>query len=298
MSIVKRKRKPITGDTFFDACILFILFVVCAITLYPVIYTLSVSISSIAAVERKEVWLWPVGFNIASYKLIAKHPNILTSYANTLLYASVGPAYSMVLTVCAAYALSRRWMYGRDVFMLLFAFTMWFGGGLVPYYLLLRDLGLYDKRLAMIIPSAVSVWNIIVMRTAMQQIPDSIEESAKLDGANDIVVMVRIMLPMSVPVLATITLFYIVGKYNEWFMPMILLPQKSMHPMPNVIRELLISYSDQTLNRDFFMGDELTPNPVSFRSAVVFITMIPLMVLYPFIQRYFIKGIMIGAIKG
>lgn len=293
-----KKRSKLHGYTMMDYMIILLLLPIFIITLYPVIYTVSVSISSTLAVEKQEVWLWPIGFNLGSYMAVFKQPEILSSFGNSFFYTICTTAYSMFLTICCAYALSRNWLYGRNVLAMFFAFTMWFGGGLIPYYLLLRNLKLLDTRWVLIIPAALNVWNMIIMRTSMQQIPESVEESAKIDGANDLTILAKIMIPMNIPVIATVTLFYIVGNWNSWFYPLIFLSRRELLPMPVIVRELLIAFTDQTLNRDNFMGDSNTVNPVSFRSAVVVLTMLPLLAVYPFIQRYFIKGIMIGSVKG
>lgn len=287
------------GDLLFDSVVVFLMVMLCIITLYPVIYVFSISISSLSAIEHKDVWLWPIGFNLSAYKLLLRNEDIPISFINSVIYTFVGTAYSMLLTVCGAYALSRKWLKGRNFFMLLIAFVMLFDGGLIPTYLLVRDLGLLNKRLVMILPAAVSVWNLIVMRTSMQEIPDSIEESAKIDGANDLTILFKIMIPMVIPVIATIALFYGVAKWNAWFNAMIYLSNRKMFPLQLISRSILTSMTDQALNRsNNLSGDDFAITPLSFRSALMVVTIIPLLLVYPFIQRFFIKGIMIGSIKG
>lgn len=287
------------GDLLFDSVVVFLMVMLCVITLYPVIYVFSISISSLSAIEHKDVWLWPIGFNLSAYKLLLRNEYIPISFMNSVFYTFVGTAYSMLLTVCGAYALSRKWLKGRNFFMLLIAFVMLFDGGLIPTYLLIRDLGLLNKRLVMILPAAVSVWNLIIMRTSMQEIPDSIEESAKIDGANDLTILFKIIIPMVIPVIATIALFYCVGKWNAWFNAMIYLSNRKLFPLQLVSRSILTSMTDQALNRsNNLSGDDFAITPLSFRSALMVVTIIPLLLVYPFIQRFFIKGIMIGSIKG
>jgi len=297
-----------TEDIVVDIVVYIVMIGVLIATLYPVIYQIALSFSSANAVARNQVWLWPVGFNFDNYKLVLKHEYIPKSFMNSVFYTVVGTAYSMFLTILGAYALSRKKYFGRDFFMFLIAFTMLFGGGLIPTFLLVKGLGLYGSRWALIIPAAVSQYNLIVMRTSMQQIPDSIEESAKIDGANDFIILFKIMLPMSVPVLVTISLFYAVGKWNDFFGGLVYLKDKTKYPLQLVARELLIAMTDQTLNRATIAGAgssntaelEALRNitPASFRAAVVIVVIFPLLIVYPFLQKYFIKGVMIGAIKG
>ncbi len=205
----------------------------------------------------------------------------------------------MILTILGAYALSRKNYFGRDFIMFLIAFTMMFGGGMIPSYMLIKNLGLLNTRLALIIPFAVSQYNLIVMRTYMQQIPSAIEESAKLDGANDFVILFRIFVPMSKPVIATITLFYAAGQWNDFFSGLIYLDDKNKFPLQLVIRDLLITQNDATLNQGLAAQQGMPSlTPGGFRAAIVVVTVLPLLVVYPFIQKYFVKGVMLGSIKG
>ena len=292
---------PIVGhsrsDRLFDATIYALVAFVVVVTLYPVIYVLSLSFSSARFVERGMVWFWPRGFTLSAYELIYRHEYILGSYVNTLIYVTAGTVYSMVLTICGAYSLSRKRLPGRDFFMLIVAFTMLFNGGLIPTYILVRSLGIVNTRLVMIIPMAVGVWNLVILRTAMMQMPDSIEESAKMDGANDYQILFRIILPMTTASVFTIGLFYVVAKWNDFFRALIYLNDKDLYPLQLIVRELVIAMSDLLIGQEMTAGaDDFTP--MSFRAAVIVITMLPLLVFYPFVQRYFVKGVMIGAIKG
>ncbi|NLZ70321.1 MAG: carbohydrate ABC transporter permease [Clostridiaceae bacterium] len=289
------KRFTVT-DIIIALCLLF----VAAATLYPVIYMVSVSISDARYVERSEVWLWPRGINFNAYLVVARHEMLLRAYGNSFFYLFVRTTYQVIMTVLLAYPLSRSWCAGRKTITFFAAFTMWFSGGLIPYFLVLFSLGLFNNYAAILIPSAVSVWNMIILRTGFSQLPDSIEESAKIDGANDATIMIRLFVPMSKPVLATVTLFYAVANWNSWFWPSILLRNHRLWPMTLVVRNLLIELTDPTFNREIMGGGVggTVPNPVSFRAAIVVMTMLPMLILYPFIQRYFVKGITIGSIKG
>ena len=281
-------------------CIIFVfLTALVVVTIWPLLYVVSVSISTPQAVNAGKVYLYPVGFTTAAYKLVFTHEYIPTAYLNTLLYTLGGTAYSLFITICGAYAISRKWLAGRSFIMLMFAFVMLFNGGLIPTYLLISRLGLINNRLVMILPSATNLWNMIIMRTVMQEIPDNIEESAKIDGANDLVILSRIYVPMSKAVIATIGLFYGVANWNGWFAAFIYLRKKALWPVQLILREMLLQFTDQTLNRNTILsGDDFLITALGFRCATIVVVMVPLLCVYPFIQRYFIKGVMIGAIKG
>jgi len=269
------------------------------ITLYPIVYVFSVSISAPSAVESQKVWLWPVGFSLGSYELMALHPYLGRSYLNTVIYTVSGAAYSMILTTFGAFALSRRNLIGKNLMMFLIFFTMIFSGGMIPTYLVVVALGLYNSYAAMIFPCAISAYYLILMRTFMQQVPYSMEESAKIDGANDFTVLFRIYLPMSIPVLATIGLFYAVDRWNDWFSAMLYLSSTSLYPVQLVIRNLLITMTDNLVNQKVSQGSGVsTFTPTGFKCAVIVVTIVPIIAVYPFLQKYFVKGVMIGAIKG
>ena len=291
------KRGPV--DLVFDGLIYLFMLLFFIIVAYPILYVLALSFSSREAVLNNEVYIIPVGFNFDNYKLVLKHEFLPKAFLNSVFYTVFGTLYSMILTILGAYALSRKNYFGRDFIMFLIAFTMMFGGGMIPSYMLIKNLGLLNTRLALIIPFAVSQYNLIVMRTYMQQIPSAIEESAKLDGANDFVILFRIFVPMSKPVIATITLFYAAGQWNDFFSGLIYLDDKNKFPLQLVIRDLLITQNDATLNQGLAAQQGMPSlTPGGFRAAIVVVTVLPLLVVYPFIQKYFVKGVMLGSIKG
>ncbi len=291
------KRGPF--DIVFDGLIYLFMLLFFIIVAYPILYVLALSFSSREAVLNNEVYIIPVGFNFDNYKLVLKHEFLPKAFLNSVFYTVFGTLYSMMLTILGAYALSRKNYFGRDFIMFLIAFTMMFGGGMIPSYMLIKNLGLLNTRLALIIPFAVSQYNLIVMRTYMQQIPSAIEESAKLDGANDFVILFRIFVPMSKPVIATITLFYAAGQWNDFFSGLIYLDDKNKFPLQLVIRDLLITQNDATLNQGLAAQQGMPSlTPGGFRAAIVVVTVLPLLVVYPFIQKYFVKGVMLGSIKG
>ena len=291
------KRGPF--DIVFDGLIYLFMLLFFIIVAYPILYVLALSFSSREAVLNNEVYIIPVGFNFDNYKLVLKHEFLPKAFLNSVFYTVFGTLYSMILTILGAYALSRKNYFGRDFIMFLIAFTMMFGGGMIPSYMLIKNLGLLNTRLALIIPFAVSQYNLIVMRTYMQQIPSAIEESAKLDGANDFVILFRIFVPLSKPVIATITLFYAAGQWNDFFSGLIYLDDKNKFPLQLVIRDLLITQNDATLNQGLAAQQGMPSlTPGGFRAAIVVVTVLPLLVVYPFIQKYFVKGVMLGSIKG
>lgn len=286
------------ADVAMDIVVYVIMILMSIIFLYPVVYAIANSFSGADAVLRHEVWLWPVDFTLQSYKLVMEHQYVLPAYWNTILYTVLGTAYSLVLTVLGAYPLSRRYLPFRNLFMLVIAFTMMFSGGLIPTYLLVRDLGLVNKIWALVLPCAVTPFNLILLRTSMQEIPAAIEESAKIDGANDWIILLRIILPMCMASLMTIALLYFVSKWNDWFNALIYLNDRSMYPVQLILREILISNDDKMLNQAMLRDAKSSVSSLGFKCAIMVIAIAPLIMLYPFVQRFFVKGILVGAVKG
>ena len=300
---MSRRSRLLTGksDKIMDITCAALIVLASAAFLYPVVYIVSLSFSGNYFVERRQIWLYPMGLNLNAYRLAFKHEFLLRSYWNSVVYSVTGTAYSLLLTLLGAYALSFKNLRGRGLFTMLIFVTMLFSGGLIPTYLLVKDLNMLNKIWAMIIPCAVSQWNLIVMRTIFQQNPESLVESAKIDGANHLHILFRIVAPISTPVIATMGLLYLVGKWNDYFTALVYLNSKDKLPLQLVARELLVTLSDQTLNRATNQNAEamrLSYSPLSFRAAIIVLTVAPLMVIYPFLQRYFVKGIAIGAVKG
>ena len=285
-------------DLALDIAVYLIMILFAIIFLYPLIFVVINSISSPEAVLKREVWLWPVGLSTASYKLVLSHQYILPSYWNTIVYTGLGTVYSLVLTVLGAYPLSRRYLPFRDFFMLMIAFTMMFSGGLIPTYLLVRDLGMVNTLWAMVLPCAVTPFNLILLRTSMQEIPDAIEESAKIDGAGDFTILFQIILPMCFASVATVTLLYFIAKWNDWFNALIYLNDHSKYPLQMILRDILVNSEDKTMNQQMLRDSRNTVTPLGFKCAVMVISIIPLAVIYPFVQKFFVKGIMVGAVKG
>lgn len=287
-----------TTDRIIDAVVYTISLAVLIITLYPFIYVLSLSFSSRIAVEKGLVMLWPVDITIASYRVLTEHPLLLNSYGNTIFYTLAGTAYSLFITITGAYACSKQRLPGRKIITLLITFTMLFSGGLIPTFLTVDMLGLMNTRGAIILPCAVSVMYLFIMRTAFNSIPAALEESALLDGANDLQTLFVIYLPLSKATIATIALFYAVGRWNDFFNALIYLNDDKLFPLQLVIRSLLVAMTDAMIYGSTFNAEAAKMSPLSFRAAVVVVTILPIMCIYPFVQRYFVSGVMIGAIKG
>lgn len=290
--------KPSLGERVFDVFNVTLLTLLSVATVYPFLYVLFASLSDPNIVVQTRGLLWyPKGFTTAAYELVFKNPSIISGYLNTFFYVIVGTTLNIFMTSLGAYALSRQNVMWKNPIMFMIVFTMFFSGGLIPSYLLVGNLGLLDTRWAIIIPSAMSAYNLIIMRTSFQGVPVSLEESAKLDGANDFTVLFRIVLPLSMPVVAVMILFYGVGHWNSWFSALIYLRDRELYPLQLILREILISNSTDSMLTGAAGGDRM-PIGETIKYATIIIATIPILLLYPFLQKYFVKGVMIGAIKG
>lgn len=288
------------GDRIFNLINYTLLTLLTLIVLYPLVFVLSASISNPEHVLRGEMWLIPKGFNLDAYTKIFQNKDIQLGYGNTILYTVMGTALNVVMTICAAYPLSRRDLAGRGLVTGLIVFTMFFGGGLIPTYLLIKNLNMLDTLWVMIIPNAVSVWNIIIMRTFFQQsIPGELQESAMIDGCTHIQTLLRIVLPLSMPIIAVMVLFYAVGHWNSYFNALIYLTTKEKFPLQLILREILIqSDSGEFVKLTSESAVRMKMSVEGLKYAVLVVANLPMLILYPFLQRYFVKGIMIGALKG
>lgn len=288
------------ADRLFTIFNYIMLTLVLILVLYPLVYVVSASFSSSSAVLSGRVWLWPVEPTLEGYKAVFKNTMVLKGFTNTIFYTLAGTAINLVLSVMAAYPLSRKDFRGRNVFMLLFVFTMLFNGGLIPTYLIVKDLGMIDTVWAMLIPSALSVWNVIIMRTYFQTtIPNELLEASQLDGCSDFRFLRSIVLPLSGPILAVIALFYAVGHWNQYFNAMIYLKRSDLYPLQLVLRDILVQ---NEVNIDM-LGDAKTAAARQglrelLKYSLIVVTSVPLLVVYPFLQKFFVKGVMIGSIKG
>lgn len=285
------------GEKIFSVVNAVILTVVAFICLYPFIYVLAVSLSDAQNVNMGNVWLIPKGFNLDAYNQIIHRENIWTSLGNSFFYMIVGTAFSMGLTVLGAYALSKRRLKGGRVLNLIVVFTMWFNAGMVPMYLNFKGMGLLDNRWAIILGFAVNTYNFIILRTYFANVPDALEEAAKIDGASDFSILLKVYLPLALPSLATIGLFYAVEKWNSYFWPMILLQSDSKIPLQVLLKKMVVDMTSRLDSLEFGMDMQGTSEDGYIYSTMVF-AMIPMLILYPFVQRFFVKGVMIGSVKG
>lgn len=250
--------------------------------------------------QHQGILLRPLGFTLKGYGLVLSNPNIGVGYVNTLIYVIGGTLISMILTCFGGYALSRKGVLFSKSILILITITMFFGGGLIPFYLLVRDLGLYDTRWAILLPSAINTWNLIIMRTSFMQIPESLEESAKIDGANDFTVLFKIILPLSMPIIAVMVLFYGVGMWNSWFNASIFLRDRSTFPIQLILREILIQNDKGSMLQvqSGVSGQAENMYRALIQYTTIVIATLPILCAYPFLQRYFVKGIMVGSLKG
>lgn len=290
------KKSP--GDILFDSINHFFMILLIVVTLYPFLYVAFASVSEPYEIVRHQgILLRPLGFSLKAYKLVFENPMILTGYKNTLFYVVVGTSINLVMTSLSAYVLSRKNVMFKNAMMMMVVFTMFFSGGLIPFYLTVRELGLSDRMWAIILPTAMSTYNMIVMRTSFASIPDSLEESARIDGANDFTILFRIILPLSMPVVAVMILFYGVGHWNAWFNAMIFLRTREKYPLQIVLREILIASSTDDMTTNVGSMDK-EPLGETIKYATIIVATLPILMVYPFLQKYFVQGIMIGALKG
>lgn len=286
--MIKRSKGEIVFNIF---NILFLTFL-SIICLYPIYHVLMASLSeSGPLLAHQGLLLWPAGFSWSSYRVIMNYPGIWTGYGNTLFIVLFGTCFSLLITTMAAYPLSRQGFPARNFFMLAITFTMIFNGGLIPRFLVIRDVGLYDSIFSLIIPVTINTTNLIIVRTAFAAIPPSLEESAKIDGANDLIIYARIIVPLAKATLAVIALYYGVAYWNSWFTASIYLRTRTKFPLQLILREILIANDNNQAGTDTELMSE------GIKYAAIIVSTIPILCVYPFLQKYFVKGVMIGAVK-
>lgn len=285
------------GDRVFTFFVyLFIAFVV-LIVVYPLYFIVIASFSDSRLVASGQVYLYPKGFTLAGYREVFKDTRIWTGYRNTLIYSLAGTVISMVVTIPAAFSLSRKDFYMRNVFMTFFVITMFVKGGLIPTYMTIKDFGMVNTPWAILIPFSLSVYNMIIARTFFQSgLPNDLFEAAKIDGCTTHQFFMRIALPLSGSMLSVIALYYLVGRWNEYFNPMIYLNDETLYPLQVILREILCR--NQAFDGGISGGDSAQQLADLIKYAVIIVSALPLLVIYPFIQKYFEKGVMIGALKG
>lgn len=296
----RERHRELRGDRAYyvvnDVLLGFALLVVA----YPVLYIVSASFSSPAAVMSNRVWLFPVDFSLEGYAAVFENDYILSGYVNSLIYASVGTLVNVFLTILAAYPLSRKDLYGRNLIMFLFTFTWIFQVGIIPNYLLVKDLGLLNTRLAMILPTAIGVWNVIIARTYYQNsIPQELLQAAQIDGCTDIRFLVSIVWPLSNAITAVIALFYAVQHWNAFFNALLYLSDKALFPLQIVLRDILILNAiDPSMTEDPELMSQRMGLADLLKYSLIIVASLPVWIAYPFVQRFFVRGVMIGSIKG
>ncbi len=268
------------------------------LTAYPLVYVLFASISDPAELMRfRGVLTMPLGFSLAAYKAVLENPMIAIGYRNTIFYVVAGTALNLALTVLGAYALSRKNVMLKNWIMFGIVFTLFFSGGIIPSYLLVsQTLNLQDNPLALILPTAISTWNLIVLKTSFEAVPVALEEAARMDGANDFQILWKVFVPLSLPALAVITLFYTVAHWNAWFGAFLYLRNREWYPLQLVLREILITSTTDSMTTGVSSGDVM-PIAETIKYATIVVATLPILCIYPFLQKYFVKGVMIGAIK-
>lgn len=269
------------------------------IMLYPLLYVFSASVSDPQMVAAGKVVFLPKGnITLDAYKMALSDKQIWVAYGNTIIYAFGGTFLSLIFTTLGGYPLSKRRLRGRRFFNLMFAFTMWFNGGIIPLFLTIKDYGLLNSRWGILITFLIDTFNLILVRTYFESIPDTMEEAARIDGANDWGILLKIYLPLAKPILATIGLYYLVGKWNSYFWSMVLLRDESKIPLQVVLQKLIVNMTSAGINQNNTNVESggVVKETVIYTTIVV--SVVPMLMIYPFLQKYFVKGIMVGAIKG
>jgi len=266
--------------------------------IYPILYVAFASVSDPQAfLTNPGVLLFPRGFQTEAYRRVLSNPAILSGFRNTLIYVVAGTTLNIFMTAMGAYVLSLRGLVIRRALSKFIIFTMFFSGGLIPLFLLVRNLGMLNSPVAVIVPVAINTWNLLIMRAYFMGIPESIVESAKIDGTNDFLILMVIILPLSLPILATMVLYYGVGHWNSWFTAMIYFQDRRLYPIQLILREILIVNNLNALAGDFSAEDSILLAHV-MQYAVIIVVTVPIVAIYPFLQKYFMKGILVGAVKG
>lgn len=279
------------GSKLFDAVNLLLMIVLIMIMVYPIIYVFSASVSDNAMVMSGQVVLWPRSVTLAAYERLVGNPDVWISYWNTIRYTAVHTLLTLIVTAAMAYPLAKKWLPGRKPVLLMAAFTLLFSGGMIPTFLVVQKLGLLNTIWAIVLPSLVSTWHLFIMRTFFEALPEELEDAATIDGCGSLQVLVRIVLPLSLPVLVSIGLFTAVGQWNAFFDALIYLNERSMYPLQIMLRNIIIAGSN-------VQGEGNTDYIETLKYAMIMIATLPILCVYPFVQKYFVQGSMIGGIKG
>jgi putative aldouronate transport system permease protein len=286
------------GERAFNLVNVGLLVALVLVTAYPMLYVVFASLSEPSElIANRGALMRPLGFSLDAYRLVLQNPMIAIGYRNTLFYVVVGTALNMVLTCLGAYALSRRNVMLKTPIMILIVFTLFFSGGLIPTFLLVgQTLQMQDTVWSLIVPTAINTWNLIILKTAFEAVPVSLEEAARIDGANDFTILFRVVLPLSLPALAVVVLFYAVGHWNAYFNALVYIRSRDLYPLQLVLREILITSNVESMTTGVSSGDAFQVGQ-TIKYATIVVATLPIVVIYPFLQKYFVKGALIGAIK-
>lgn len=283
------------GNRIFDAINYLLLSIVAIVTVLPLVHVLAGSVTTVEEMARKPFVLIPTEFTLNAYRYILSTPTIFKALGVSIFVTAIGTLISMFITSLMAYGLTRRDLDGRKFFNLMIVFTMLFHGGLIPSFLVVKQVGLIDSMFAMIIPSAVSAFNLIILRSFFQGLPEGLEESAKLDGCGDFGILFKIVLPLSLPSIATISLFYAVTYWNSYFSAIMYINNADKWPVQVLLRQIVIAASGMAADTD---NEFIKPPEQTIKMAVIVVSTIPILMVYPFIQKYFAKGALVGSVKG
>ncbi|MGN8768274.1 carbohydrate ABC transporter permease [Paenibacillus barengoltzii] len=294
----KRRIKESAGDRIFLGFIYVILTLLVIIVLYPLIYIISSSISSPAAVTSGRVWLWPVDLSFRGFEELFRRGEVITGYLNSIFYTTAGTLISVTLTIMIAYPLSRRSFFGRNALMMFITFTMIFSGGLIPTYMVVKGLDLIDTRWALLIPNAIWVWQVIIARSFFQtSIPEELLEASEIDGCSDLRFIWSVVLPLSKPIIAVLVLMYAVGQWNAYFDALIYLKSADLFPLQLILRSIIIQNNSGS-NMDAIAMVEKQQLAELLKYSLIVVATLPVLIIYPFVQRYFVQGMLVGSVKG
>ena len=293
------KLKTRKGNRMFDICLYIVFILLAVLMIYPLYYVVIMSLANTVALAKHAPYILPYSVDLTGYETIFKDATFFQALGTTLFVTVVGVAINMTLSILGAYALSKKYLPGRNLFLGIILFTMLFSGGLVPSYLNIKSLGLINNVWTMILPTAIGTYYMIIMKNYFLSLPESLEEAAKLDGANAFAILIKIVVPISKPFIATFSLFYAVERWNEWYNAMLYISKKTYQPLQIYLRELLVNLNSQlSAQAQMMMGETQKIQASTVQMACIVVTMVPILCIYPFVQKHFVKGIMVGGIKG
>lgn len=297
-AIPKKRIKESAGDRIFIGVIYVILTLLVIVVLYPLIYIVSSSVSSPAAVTSGRVWLWPVELSLKGFEELFRRGEVMTGYLNSIFYTTAGTLISVTLTIMIAYPLSRRAFFGRNALMMVITFTMIFSGGLIPTYMVVKGLDLIDTRWALLIPNAIWVWQVIIARSFFHSsIPEELLEASEIDGCSDLRFIWSVVLPLSKPIIAVLVLMYAVGQWNAYFDALIYLKSADLFPLQLILRSIIIQNNSGS-NMDAMAIVEKQQLAELLKYSLIVVATLPVLIIYPFVQRYFVQGMLVGSVKG